>query len=178
MSDVSRRDEALDTAFGVFLRFGYRKTSMDDVARAVGVSRQGLYHWFPNKAALFMGIFERHARRITDAVDHALSGDGPLADRLVDAFDAFIGDFVGANSTDAAAMEELLLASKRLIGERMAELETDFARRIVEAVEPHGTLSAQEVAELLLAVSYGCKHRVASRDEYRRVMRNATRLVC
>jgi AcrR family transcriptional regulator len=43
----------LDAAIGVFARFGYRKTSMDDIARAAGVSRQGLYLLFSNKEELF-----------------------------------------------------------------------------------------------------------------------------
>ena len=60
--DIGRRDDALETACGLFIRFGYRKTSMDDIARAVGISRQGLYLWFPNKEALFVS-----------AIDHFLS---------------------------------------------------------------------------------------------------------
>ena len=43
----------------LFLRFGYRKTSMDDIARAAGVSRQALYLWFPNKEALFCAVVDR-----------------------------------------------------------------------------------------------------------------------
>ena len=66
MAPNDRRTEALDIASGLFLRFGYRKTSMDDVARAVGVSRQGLYLWFPNKQALFTATVEALMQRIED----------------------------------------------------------------------------------------------------------------
>ena len=50
---AARHESLLQAAFGVFLRYGYKKTSMDDLARAAGLSRQGLYLHFANKDALF-----------------------------------------------------------------------------------------------------------------------------
>ncbi len=38
-----RRAGILQTAAKVFLRYGFKKTSMDDLARSVGLSRQALY---------------------------------------------------------------------------------------------------------------------------------------
>jgi AcrR family transcriptional regulator len=52
MSD-ERRAALLAAAAEVFARYGYRKASMDDVARAAGLSRQGLYLHYPTKDALF-----------------------------------------------------------------------------------------------------------------------------
>jgi len=40
--DDLRRRRLLDVALATFLRFGFRKTSMEEVARAAGLSRQGL----------------------------------------------------------------------------------------------------------------------------------------
>src|SRR5262245_5573714 len=53
---IARREKILDAATGVFVRYGFKKTSMDDVARAAGLSRQGLYLHFPNKVDLFRGV--------------------------------------------------------------------------------------------------------------------------
>ncbi len=44
--EPARRESILQAAVGVFLRYGYKKTSMDDLARAAGLSRQGLYLHF------------------------------------------------------------------------------------------------------------------------------------
>jgi AcrR family transcriptional regulator len=40
-------------ATAIFLRYGFKKTSMDEVARAAGVSGQGLYLYFDTKDLLF-----------------------------------------------------------------------------------------------------------------------------
>src|SRR2546427_1822516 len=48
-----QREAILVAATAIFLRYGFKKTSMDDVARAAGVSRQGLYLYFDTKDFLF-----------------------------------------------------------------------------------------------------------------------------
>ncbi|MEJ1972949.1 MAG: helix-turn-helix domain-containing protein [Lacunisphaera sp.] len=54
-----RRTALLEAALGVFARFGYRKTSMDEVARAAQISRQGLYLHFANKEELFRATVQQ-----------------------------------------------------------------------------------------------------------------------
>jgi AcrR family transcriptional regulator len=50
---AARRQRLCEAAAGVFLRDGYAAASMDEVARAAGMSKRTLYQVFPSKAALF-----------------------------------------------------------------------------------------------------------------------------
>ena len=52
---------ALSTAVDVFSSKGYSDTSMDDIVRATGVSRYGLYGTFGNKRELFEQALDRYA---------------------------------------------------------------------------------------------------------------------
>lgn len=52
---------ALSTAVDLFASKGYSDTSMDDIVRATGVSRYGLYGTFGNKRELFEQALERYA---------------------------------------------------------------------------------------------------------------------
>jgi len=52
---------ALSTAVDLFASKGYSDTSMDDIVRATGVSRYGLYSTFGNKRELFEQALERFA---------------------------------------------------------------------------------------------------------------------
>ena len=52
---------ALSRAVELFSSKGYSDTSMDDIVRATGVSRYGLYGTFGNKRALFEQALERYA---------------------------------------------------------------------------------------------------------------------
>ena len=52
---------ALSKAVEVFSAKGYSDTSMDDIVRATGVSRYGLYGTFGNKRELFEEALEKYA---------------------------------------------------------------------------------------------------------------------
>lgn len=52
---------ALSKTVDLFASKGYSETSMDDIVRATGVSRYGLYGTFGNKRELFEAALERYA---------------------------------------------------------------------------------------------------------------------
>lgn len=56
--------EALSRAVDLFSSKGYSDTSMDDLVKATGVSRYGLYGTFGNKRELFEQALERYADRM------------------------------------------------------------------------------------------------------------------
>lgn len=56
--DAERRREILDAAKTCFLTFGYRKTSLDDIAKAAKLSRPLLYRKFANKEAIFAALYD------------------------------------------------------------------------------------------------------------------------
>ena len=58
MTKVPARDHVLRHALDCFLRFGYDRTAMQDIASSAGLSRQGLYHHFPNKDELFSALID------------------------------------------------------------------------------------------------------------------------
>ena len=51
----------LDRAAGLFAQRGFAKTSLQDVADAVGLSKAGLLHHFPSKDALREGVLSHAA---------------------------------------------------------------------------------------------------------------------
>jgi AcrR family transcriptional regulator len=57
-------DSLTDVALGVFARKGFDGASMDDVARAAGVTKAAIYHHVPGKEALL----ERGLARALDAL--------------------------------------------------------------------------------------------------------------
>jgi AcrR family transcriptional regulator len=52
-NESARLAHVLETALTVFTRYGFRKTSIEDIAKAAGISRQGIYFHFRNKDEIF-----------------------------------------------------------------------------------------------------------------------------
>lgn len=79
------REEILNAARQVLLRKGVAATTLEAVAREVGVTKPALYYYFPSKDALLFELifatFEKHARAVHDAVEE--TGDGAQALRVL-----------------------------------------------------------------------------------------------
>lgn len=56
-----RRQEILDTALRLFGEKGYEKTSIADIAKAIGVAQGLCYRYFPSKEALFDSAIDQYA---------------------------------------------------------------------------------------------------------------------
>jgi AcrR family transcriptional regulator len=55
--DAPRRREILDAAFACFIRHGYAKVGVNDVAKAAGISRPLVYLLFKSKEDIFINMF-------------------------------------------------------------------------------------------------------------------------
>ena len=84
---MAPQERILDAALRVFRRHGFRRSSIEQVAEAAGLTRQALYHHFESKEALFRAVIEQlyetaRAAEITAAEDAEKTGSG-LPDILI-----------------------------------------------------------------------------------------------
>ncbi|WP_424830649.1 TetR/AcrR family transcriptional regulator [Ruegeria sp.] len=61
-------DQVLRGAREVFMADGFEGASVDDIARAAGVSKATLYSYFPDKRLLFMEVAQNECERMADHV--------------------------------------------------------------------------------------------------------------
>lgn len=77
-AEATRRRQAhlLEVARGIFVRQGYRATTMDEVAAAAGVTKRTLYAWHRDKEALFRACVLLGAERFPRLAPERLEGEG------------------------------------------------------------------------------------------------------
>ena len=78
----NRRDEILKAAQELFLRKGYSNTSLDDIARAVGIKREGLYYYFPNRPQILIEIIKPLGLQLRDRVREIQESDVPPDEKM------------------------------------------------------------------------------------------------
>jgi AcrR family transcriptional regulator len=179
----ARRRTLLDAAVSVFTRYGYRKTSMEDVARAAGVSRQGLYLLFSNKEELFRRALEHSLSSQLGAALDVLTRGSDLEQRLIAACDEWSGRFVGALGADAA---DLMCAGSSLAGGTLEAYEARFEEALAGALAEsplsrfwhNAGITSAEAARALHATARGLKHSCATRQEFRKGITVAVRIFC
>lgn len=73
----------LEVATAQFAERGYTAASVDEVARAAGVTRGAVYHHYRSKPQLFMAVASAQQQLIADAIVAATDGgDGPAGLRI------------------------------------------------------------------------------------------------
>ena len=78
------RERLLDAAEGCLEQFGPQKTSMEDVARAAGMSRATVYRYFENRDALLLGVASRQASSLAAEAISYLAQFNTISDWLVE----------------------------------------------------------------------------------------------
>ncbi|MFG1977248.1 TetR/AcrR family transcriptional regulator [Nonomuraea fuscirosea] len=164
-ADTGRRALVLDSAMLTFARYGYRKTSMEEVARAARISRPGLYFLFSSKETLFRAAVGQALDRDITAVEDALAATGrPLRDRLADAFDQWAGRYVGPLTSD---VEAVIDDNPGLLGEIIETPRRRFEELITDVIAAEsGRQAAPPLAQTMISTSIGLKHQVTSREVY------------
>jgi AcrR family transcriptional regulator len=177
--DTDRRAALVEIAADTFIRFGFRKTSMDEVARAARMSRQGLYFHFPNKEALFREVVQHLATGALSALKAELARTKRgLEERLYGAFMAMDSNVFGEH--DSTYVQEIFASAAELCPEIVRDLDVQIVTAVTRALSGarRRALPAKTLAEHLYAASYGFKHRGLSRQEYASRMKAAVRIVC
>ena len=78
-----------DHASTLLARQGYDGTTLDQIARAAGVTKPVLYRHFPSKKELHLTLLARHRDELLATLADGLSGEGPLSARIREVADAW-----------------------------------------------------------------------------------------
>src|SRR3954469_5380645 len=187
-TDNARRERVLAVALEVFGRYGFRKASMDEIARSADISRQGLYLYFANKDALFRAAVRQELDTALDEAARRLNEQGVgLERRVVAALDAWLGRYVG--SMLASDIGNLLQNPAMQLGDIVDPAIGAFDARLAAAIAAAMSekdrrrlgVTPEEIAAALHTVAQGAKYlstaRAESREDFIARMTVAVRVV-
>ena len=78
-----RRESAIvETAQKRFSHYGYSKTTMEEIARDLGMGKASLYYYFPTKESLFSAVIAAGLEELSVFATHLLAGQGRASDKI------------------------------------------------------------------------------------------------
>ncbi|MER6632363.1 helix-turn-helix domain-containing protein [Streptomyces sp. NPDC000987] len=156
MSKDERVEAVLDAAYTCFTRHGVRRTTMDDIARAAGMSRPAVYQHVRNKEDAFHRLVERMLDDALEATRQALAQGGEPAPRILGALRPKLEMVMRVWHDSPAHAAELLAVDARLSGELLAHYDETMRGLLRDALRHSGLgPDSAETAELLLALTRG-----------------------
>jgi AcrR family transcriptional regulator len=168
----AKKDRVVNAAKGVFLKYGYDRVTMSDLADAAGMSRPALYLVFAKKEDVFRGVIRRMAAEIAAEVHQGLSSIRSPLEKL-----RFVCEVWMVRTFDWARQsveaKEIFESSHEFAQDAVADSMLLFERDLASVLElfPKGTLprgvSHQQAAHLIAGAIGGIKETCASSAELR-----------
>lgn len=169
--DDTRAKAILTSAFQAFSAYGFRKTSMDDIARGAGMSRPAVYLHYKNKEAIVRSLTQAHYAEKIAAVTQALQGDGAVSDILARAIDAQIAGMAAILASPHGL--EMLDTSKSTAADIVAEgeaaladLYAEWLKRELAAGRVRLPDGPTETARTITAALKGIKMTASNAEEF------------
>lgn len=168
-----RLDAIQKSAWQAFSTYGFRKTSMDDIAQGAGISRPALYLRYKNKEDVFRSLARHYYDEKEDELRQILSRKGTVVDLLTAAFAAQCAGIVEAMLTSPHGRELLdvgTVAASDVVtaGEAaIAGVYADWLAAGADTGQIRLTGPAQDVAQTLTTALYGAKKTATDFDAYK-----------
>ena len=157
-----KREAVLRTAVRMFLERSYARTSMNDVALQLSITKPALYHYFRNKEEILVEIFRLGTDLIDGMLDAIEADEKPGLDKVAE----FIAGYIRIISLDFGRAVirlddgELSKSGRKLVRSRKREIDHRLRALIDGAIEDGSVAPCDaKIAAFILA---GSIHGMAS----------------
>jgi AcrR family transcriptional regulator len=158
-----KKEKILEAAYQQFLHYGYSKTTMNEIAGALSMSKALLYYYFPDKSQLYIAVTRKLANDYLKILEDKITLLTDLKEAfvfLIDTHHEFIVsnynffDFFRLNEQNLpdmiwAIVEQIRQAEMDLLGNAIKE---EAARGKIEPVD-----NPREIVDLLLDALHGVR---------------------
>jgi AcrR family transcriptional regulator len=148
-----KRSRILDAAQSLFLRYGVKRSALDDVVREAGIAKGTLYLYFDSKDAVFAAIAERLCAEVLRNAEEAIASSSSITPRIVGCLDAYIGSMhrLTAQSPHVAELTE---SKETLAAPIFATLDRKI-RDVLRKVLREGGIQRADAVDMFFAAAIG-----------------------
>ncbi|HEX8609571.1 MAG TPA: TetR/AcrR family transcriptional regulator [Pedobacter sp.] len=156
-----KREAIIEGAIKRFIHYGIQKTTMNEIAEDLSVSKPSLYYYFPDKSSLIEGVIEKIFSDYFEAVDKDLYTDISLEERFgiftdirFKFFQKYYMLHLSGVNPDASLNSDTLKATFNSMKKKNIDMYVDILRRSVEKGEI-AAVDLEKTAELYLESMMG-----------------------
>lgn len=76
------RKHIIESARIIFSKYGFRKTTMDEIAKGVGKGKSSIYYYYPGKEEIYKAVIEKESELLRDAIYKAVNASSDPIEKL------------------------------------------------------------------------------------------------
>jgi TetR/AcrR family acrAB operon transcriptional repressor len=185
------RSSLINAARSVFLKYGFRQSSLVLVAEEAGLTRQGVYHHFKSKEELFLAVVDDALNRLSEkgiaAADLAETNGAMLEEILFAQLDARYSGIVKQYEKFSHVQElidENSVLGREIVQKYLRILQQSIAKRLrahisADKIDPRQGVTCEQIAQYLVAAARGLKRAipVPSEKKFKADLRNMVAVI-
>lgn len=177
-----KQEKVIETARRIFLKYGYRRVTMGDIAEAAKMSRPALYLVFPSKEEILTAVVAETFAEMLDEIRKTIQDFATAEERLSTAFEIWsVRPFEMIEKSPDA--RDLLESSYEFADKVTTEAFADFEKMLSGILElsiksnSGANLSSAQTARLMASAVYGFKNAAANSRELRELIEQLIEIV-
>lgn len=182
------RERILDLAYDAVIRKGFAATSIEELVEAAGITKSGFFYHFKDKTDLGRQLVDRYLHEHIDFLEGMIGRARELSDDPLHSFLVFLKLYAESTEEMIEAHPGCLLATitfqdlswDRAIRDRMAgsvrawrERFLTWLEEIAKTYAPKAKASLEDLADAILAFTYGGMTLAKALDDTRLISRQA-----
>ena len=155
-NDITERAEAL------FLKYGFRSVTMDDIARELGISKKTLYQHFTNKDDLVETVVKNHIEKEHIEIGRLISGAGNALDEMFRVAKMYIEQMEGISPSAVFDLQKYYGKLWEYILKEQDEFDISFIIRNIKRGRKEGYYRKNMEAEIVAKIFNKSTHMVVN----------------
>ncbi|MBM4255845.1 MAG: TetR/AcrR family transcriptional regulator [Deltaproteobacteria bacterium] len=132
-STKDKHEAILTAAFSLFGHYGYRRTSIDDIAQEAGIAKGTVYLYFKSKEEIFRALAQQLIDKMLAASETAQAAAHNVPEQLRGILDAKFGYFFELLHA-SAHVREILDAKNQLCTDLFAQADRRYQRLLAQTI--------------------------------------------
>jgi TetR/AcrR family transcriptional regulator of autoinduction and epiphytic fitness len=178
----SKEEQVLTAARDIFMRYGYKRTTMSDLANAAQMSRPALYLIFSSKEEVFQALVTQIFNELLREVREGVSKHEDVADQLTCALEVWcVRPFEMIQASPDA--KDILESGYEFATEMTVQVFADFETILSDVLRPSvraqadPPLSSEQLAHILTTAAQGFKESASSAVQLRQLIKGLITIV-
>lgn len=160
----TKKDLILNAARELLSKNGFAKTTLDDIANAIGMKKSSIYYYYNSKEALLEDVINKEGEKYCLLIDNALNNNSSILDILIE-YETAKFNYVNETVKLQQVSTDVLIEIKKIMFDRIKMIrqkELDMLKTILDKSVKKKEIKkcdTVKVAELILTISEALRHR-------------------
>lgn len=166
-----KRSTIVDAAQNLFARFGLAKTTIEDIAKKVGMGKASLYYYFRSKESIFKEVVDKEGKTLKEKILKAVNSQNTPQDKIRSYFITRMTEIKSLSNYYSAIKDDYLL-NYAFIEQARKEYDT-FEVTLVSSMLQEGvhkdiftvedvTLTAETILAALKGLEYQWSYKISN----------------